>query len=87
MKETRIMHSKSDNIKIMMGSETNDIIEKISKKIIKINEKKWVCFWWYRLQKISLKRSESFDLKWEYQSSETDLTKIVKPYVLWTGTT
>ena len=34
------MHSKSDNIKIMMGSETNDIIEKISKKIIKINEKK-----------------------------------------------
>ena len=34
------MHSKSDNIKIIMGSETNDIIEKISKKIIKINEKK-----------------------------------------------
>ena len=34
------MHSKSDNVKIMMGSETNDIIEKISKKIIKINEKK-----------------------------------------------
>ena len=34
------MHSKSDNIKIMMGSETNDIIEKISKNIIKINEKK-----------------------------------------------
>ena len=34
------MHSKSDNVKIMMGSETNDITEKISKKIIKINEKK-----------------------------------------------
>ena len=34
------MHSKSDNIKIMMGSETNDITEKISKNIIKINEKK-----------------------------------------------
>ena len=34
------MHSKSDNVKIMMGSETNDIIEKISKKIIKINAKK-----------------------------------------------
>ena len=45
LKETRIMHSKSDNVKIMMGSETNDIIEKISKKIIKINAKKWVCFW------------------------------------------
>ena len=27
--ETRIMHSKSDNIEIMMGSETDEIIEEV----------------------------------------------------------
>ena len=27
--ETRTMYTRGDNIKIMMGSETNDIIEKL----------------------------------------------------------
>ena len=27
--ETRIMHAKSDNIKIMIGSETNEVIEEL----------------------------------------------------------
>ena len=27
--KTRTMHTKSDNIKIMMGNETNDIIEEL----------------------------------------------------------
>ena len=27
--ETRTMHTKSDNIEIMMGSETDEIIEKL----------------------------------------------------------
>ena len=51
-KETRTMYTKSRNIKIMMGKETDDITEqlrnlfyKIIKKIKKTNERKWVCSW------------------------------------------
>ena len=29
--ETRTMHAKSDNVEIMMGSETNEIIEELFK--------------------------------------------------------
>ena len=29
LKETHTMHTRSDNIKIMMGSEINDIIEEL----------------------------------------------------------
>ena len=32
--ETRIMHTKSDNIEIMMGSETNDIIEELRESLL-----------------------------------------------------
>ena len=46
-KETRTMYTKSRNIKIMMGKETDDITEqlrnlfyKIIKKIKKTNERK-----------------------------------------------
>ena len=44
--ETRTMHSRSDNIEIMIGNETNEIIEeilivftKISKKLRRKNER------------------------------------------------
>ena len=33
LKETRIVHTKSDNIKNMMGSEKNDNIEEILKSL------------------------------------------------------
>ena len=52
LKEIRTMHAKSDNIKIMMDSETNDIVKKLfkslqkyQKKIRRINERKAVRFW------------------------------------------
>ena len=51
LKEIRTMHTKSDNIKIMMDSETNDIVKKLfkslqkyQKKIRRINERKAVRF-------------------------------------------
>ena len=51
LKEIRTMHAKSDNIKIMMDSETNDIVKKLfkslqkyQKKIRRINERKAVRF-------------------------------------------
>ena len=47
LRETCTMHTKSHNIEIMMGTETNDIIEElrkskenISRRIRRINEKK-----------------------------------------------
>ena len=50
--ETCNMHTKSDNIEIMMGSETDDIIDelcefllqKISRKVRRINERRRVYF-------------------------------------------
>ena len=32
--ETSTMYTRSDNMKIMMGSETNDIIEKLYKSLL-----------------------------------------------------
>ena len=50
--ETRSMLAKSDNLEILNGSETDDIIEelcesfaKISRKISRINERKQFLFW------------------------------------------
>ena len=53
--ETRTTYSKSDNIEVMMGNETDEIIEdllilfykdtKKKKKKRRIRERKWVCFW------------------------------------------
>ena len=34
--ETRTMHSNSDNIETMIGSETNEIIEKLFESILKV---------------------------------------------------
>ena len=47
--ETRTMHTKSDDIKIMIGKETDETFRfyttKISKRFIRKNKKKWICFW------------------------------------------
>ena len=51
--ETRTMPTKSDNIEIMMGSETDKIIKiffwiayaKISRRIRRVNERNWTYFW------------------------------------------
>ena len=32
--ETRTLHAKSDNVEIMMGSETNEIIEELFKSLL-----------------------------------------------------
>ena len=52
LRETSTMHTKSDKTKIMMSSETNDILEELCKSLQKdqerfrrINERKQVCFW------------------------------------------
>ena len=36
--ETRTMHAKSDNVEIMMGSETNEIIEELFKSFLQTYE-------------------------------------------------
>ena len=68
--ETRIMHTKSDNIEIMMGSETNDIIEELRESLLQKCQEGLeesmrgsefiidsVDLLYYYLQRISLKRS------------------------------
>ena len=38
--ETRAMRTKSDNIEIMMGSETDEIIEELSKSLLRRYQEK-----------------------------------------------
>ena len=38
--ETRTMHSKSDNIEVMMGSETNEIVEELFDSSLQRYQKK-----------------------------------------------
>ena len=70
--ETRNMHSKSNNIEIMMGSETDDSMDELFKSLLqqyqegleesmKGNEFIFdsVNFLYYHLQKTSLKRTGS----------------------------
>ena len=40
-KETRIMYTDSDNIDIMIGSETDEIIEKLFESLLEIYQK-WI---------------------------------------------
>ena len=40
--ETRTMHIKSDNIEIIID---NMFFGKISRRIKKLNQRKWICFW------------------------------------------
>ena len=39
-RETRTMHTKSRNIEIMMGSETNDIIEELSESFLQNHQER-----------------------------------------------
>ena len=71
--ETRIVHSKSDNIEIMMGGETDEIIKEIFESLLQrypkgleesIKESELVFdsvdSLYYKLHKISLNRSGSY---------------------------
>ena len=71
--ETRIMHTKSDNIEIMMGSETDEIIKELFKSLRQRYKKKLeesmdgshftfhgVDALYYDLNKVSLSRGRSY---------------------------
>ena len=71
--EIRIMHTKSDNIEIMMGSKTDDIIDELFKSLLQKYQEGLeqsmrgsefafdsVDLLYYHLQRISLKRGESY---------------------------
>ena len=71
--ETRTMHTKSLNIEIMMGSETDKIIKELFKSLLQnyhkdleetIRRSKFICdsvdLLYYHLQKINLKRGGSY---------------------------
>ena len=71
--ETRIMHAKSDNIEIMIGSETNEVIEELFEPLLQRYQKgleesmkgskfvfDGVNALYYDLYKISLNRSKSY---------------------------
>ena len=53
--ETRNLRTKSDNIEIMMGDETDEIIDELLKSFFtkltirfrETIERNWVCFWKY----------------------------------------
>ena len=70
--ETRNMHTKSDNIEIIMVSKTNDIIEKLCESLLQNNQERLeesvrrseiifdsVDLLYYNLQKPSLNRKGS----------------------------
>ena len=71
--ETRTMHTKSNNIDIIMNSETDEIIDELPKSLLQryqegLEESKKgsdfipgsVDLLYYQLQKTSLKRTESY---------------------------
>ena len=68
--ETCTMYTKSGNIEIMMGNETDDIIEELRKSLLqslkKIKKEQWketpdsIVLLYYHLQKIGLKRGGSY---------------------------
>ena len=71
--ETRTMHAKSNNVEIMMGSETNEIIEELCKSFLQKYQEgleelmrgsefifNSVDALYYDLNKISLTRGESY---------------------------
>ena len=77
--ETHTMRAKSDNVEIMMGSETNEIIDELFKSLLERYQKGLeesmrgsefifdnVDLLYYDLHKISLSRSGSYidSLKW-----------------------
>ena len=66
--ESQSMYSHSDNIKVIIGTDTNKIIEDLLDSFLhrRINERKWIFFFdsidslYYKLHKISLNRSGSY---------------------------
>ena len=71
--EIRTMHTKSHNIEIIMGSETNDIIEELRESLLQkyqegleesMRRSDFVCnsidLLYYHIQKIGLKRGGSY---------------------------
>ena len=71
--ETRIMPTRSDNIEIMMGSETDEIIEELFKSLLQRYQKTLeesmdgghftfdgVNAFYYKLNKVSLSRGRSY---------------------------
>ena len=71
--ETRIMHTRSDNIEIMIGDDNDDIIEELFKSFLQKNEENLqnkmrgpdfefdgVNFLYYDCNEISLNRDGSF---------------------------
>ena len=59
--EIRTMYNLSDNTEFMIYDETDEIIEEsfesLSRKIRKINERKWICCWY--CQSIALQTSQN----------------------------
>ena len=85
-KETRTMHTKSDNIEIMMDSKTDDIINELFESFLRNYQGRLkesirgsefifnsVGLLYYHLQKTSLKRSESYtdSPKWLFDKRAT----------------
>ena len=71
--ETRIMHTKSDNREIMIGSDANEVIKELFKSLLQryqegLPEKMrgsdfefdGIHLWYYDLNKISLNRGGSY---------------------------
>ena len=71
--ETRIMHTRSDNIEIMIGDDNDDVIEELFKSFLKRYEENLqnkmrgsefefdgVNFLYYDFNKISINRGESY---------------------------
>ena len=72
-KETRAMYTKSRNIEIMEGNETDEIIDELFESLLQNYQKNLeepmrrsefgpdsIDFLYYHLQKVGLKRSESY---------------------------
>ena len=69
--ETRTMQTKSDNIEIMIGSETNEIIEKLFKFLLQR----------YQEKEESMKRSEVFFYLLHHHLQKTSLKRTRSSYI------
>ena len=75
LEKEKLAMAKSDSIKIMMGSKTNDIIEKLFESLLKYKERLEesiarsnlifdnIGLLYYHLNRIIFKRVESYNLK------------------------
>ena len=87
--ETRTMHTKSHNIEIMMGNETDKIIEKLSESLLQNYQKDLeesmtgsefvpdsIDLLYYHLQKIGLKRGGSYIDSPEWTKNKKEKSEI-----------